>query len=87
MTKLRKTSKVNEHIFCSVREIQSIAVDGNTTHMELEISTIITEDNKYLDNKKIIVEIETLELVQTFNSSWTTHAVAKIRQWLNQVVK
>ena len=87
MTKLRKTSEVNEHIFCSVRQIVTIGVDGNTTHVELDASTIITEDNKYLDNKKIIVEIETLELVQTFNSSWTTHAVAKIRQWLNQVVK
>lgn len=87
MTRLRKTSEKSEHIYCSVREIQSVMVDGNTTHLELEVSTIITEDNKYFDNKKIVVEIETLELVQTFNSTWTTHAISKLRSWLNQIVK
>lgn len=87
MTRLSKTSEKSEHIYCSVREIQSVAVDGNTTHLELEVSTIITEDGKYIDNKQVIVEIETLELVQTFNSTWTTHAIGKLRGWLNQIVK
>lgn len=87
MTRLRKSSKSPEHIYCSVREIQSVCVDGNTTHLELELSTIILENGKYLDNKQIIVEIETLELVQTFNSTWTTHAISKLRGWLNQIVK
>lgn len=87
MTRLRKTSEKSEHIYCAVREIQSVCVDGNTTHMELEVNTIITEDGKYIDNKKVIIEIETLELVQTFNSTWTTHAISKLRSWLNQIVK
>ncbi len=87
MTKLTKQSSKSEHIYVSVRDIISVCTDGNTTHLEIEVSTIITEDGKYIDNKNIIVEIETLELVQTFNSTWTTHALTKLRSWLNQIVK
>lgn len=87
MTKLSKTSEKSEHIYCAVRGITSVAVDGNTTHMEVEVSTIITEDGEYIHSKQVIIEIETLELVQTFNSTWTTHAIGKLRGWLNQIVK
>lgn len=87
MTRLSKTSEKSEHIYCSVREIQSVMVDGNTTQMQIEVGTIVTEDSKYLCDKIIIVEIETLEIVQTFNSTWTTHAISKLRSWLNHIVK
>ena len=87
MTKLRKTSEQSDHVYAHVRSIDSVAVDGNTTHMELEVGTIILSNGKMLDNEKIIVEIETLELIQTFNTTWTNHAVGKVRQWLNQVIK
>ncbi len=87
MTKLSKTSEQSDHAYAHVRSIDSVAVDGNTTHMELVVGTIILGNGKILDDEKIIVEIETLELIQTFNTTWTNHAVGKVRQWLNQVIK
>ena len=87
MTKLRKTSEKSEHSYVYVKEIISVCTDGNTTHLELEIGDIVDQNGtrRYMGN--IIIEIETLELVQTFNSTWTTHALSKLRGWLNQIVK
>lgn len=87
MTKLRKTSEKSEHVFSHVRSIDSIAVDGNTTTMQIEVGTIVLSNGKILDNQTIIVEIETLELIQTFNTTWTNHALGKVRQWLNHLIK
>ena len=87
MTRLTKTSKEPQHTYVYVKEITSICTDGNTTHLELEIGNVIDKNGNLLDVGNVIVEVETLELVQTFNSTWTTHAISKLRSWLNQIVK
>lgn len=87
MTKLRKQSETPQHIYTCITEIQSVQVDGNTTHLELNAVTIIDEKSRFTHDKKIIVEIPTLELIQTFNTTWTNHAIAKLKTWINQLSK
>lgn len=87
MTKLSKTSEKSEHTYAQVNEIQSIQVDGNTTHLQLEVGTIIDEEGNLIDGKIVIAEVQTLELIQTFNTTWTNHAVAKLKTYINQLTK
>ena len=87
MTKLNKQSKKPQHIYAAVNEITSIAVDGNTTHMEITVPLMILENGKTVYDKTVVVEIPTLELVQTFNTSWTNHAIGKLKHWINQLSK
>ena len=87
MTKLSKTSKESEHIFAAVSEIQSIAVDGNTTHMQIKVCMIVDEYGELTHDKIVMVEIPTLDLVQTFNTTWTNHAIGKLKHWINQISK
>tara|TARA_R100000231_G_scaffold128840_1_gene100071 strand:+ start:131 stop:394 length:264 start_codon:yes stop_codon:yes gene_type:complete len=87
MTRLRKTSEISEHTYVNVKEIISVCTEGNTTHLEIEVSDVVDQNGNLIKIGNVIVEIETLELVQTFNSTWTTHALSKLRSWLNQIVK
>ncbi len=87
MTRLTKTSEKSEHSYVYVKEILSVCTDGNTTHLEVEIGNVIDNNGNLIAVGNVIVEIETLELVQTFNSTWTNHALSKLRSWLNQLVK
>ncbi len=87
MTKLNKQSKEPQHIYTAVNEITTIAVDGNTTHMEITVPLMILENGKTVYNKTVVVEIPTLELVQTFNTTWTNHAIGKLKNWINQLSK
>ena len=87
MTKLSKTSKEPKHIYCEVKEISSISVDGNSTHMQIEVPIIIDELGRTHVSKTVIVEIPTLDLIQTFNATWMNQAVGKLKSWLNNVIK
>ena len=87
MTRLTKTSDEPQHTYVYVKDITSISTDGNTTYLEIELENVIDQNGNLLDLGNVIVEIETLELVQTFNSTWTTQALSKLRSWLNQLVK
>lgn len=87
MTKLSKQSEKSEHDYATITEISAIQVDGNTTHMTLEVPLIITKDGKVLEPTTVIAEIPTLELVQTFNTTWTNHAISKLKTWINQLSK
>jgi len=87
MTKLSKTSKESEHIFAAVSQIESIAVDGNTTHMQVKISMIVDEYGECTYDKVVMVEIPTLDLIETFNTTWTNHAIGKLKHWINQLSK
>tara|TARA_R110001606_G_scaffold57435_1_gene138525 strand:+ start:1142 stop:1405 length:264 start_codon:yes stop_codon:yes gene_type:complete len=87
MTRLSKKSEEAKHIYCEVKEISSIAVDGNSTHMQIEVPIIIDELGRTHVSKTVIVEIPTLDLIQTFNATWMNHAVGKLKSWLNNVIK
>ena len=87
MTRLSKKSEETKHIYCEVKEISAISVDGNTTYMEIEVPIIVDELGRTHVSKTVIVEIPTLDLIQTFNATWMNHAVGKLKSWLNNVVK
>jgi len=87
MTKLTKTNDEPEHIYAAVNEITCIQVDGNTTHIEVKVPYMTLENGKSVYDKTVVVEIPTLELVQTFNTSWTNHAIGKLKHWINQLSK
>ena len=36
---------------------------------------------------QICMEIPTLDLVETFNTTWTNHAIGKLKHWINQLAK
>ncbi len=87
MKQLTKNTQTSAHTYCYVKEIQSICTDGNTTHLELDVDNVIDHNGDQVKIGNVIVEIETLQLVQTFNTTWTNHALSKLRVWLNQLVK
>lgn len=87
MTRLSKKSEETKHIYCEVKEIVSISVVGNSTHMEIEVPIIIDELGRTHVSKTVIVEIPTLDLIQTFNATWMNQAVGKLKSWLNNVIK
>tara|TARA_R100000655_G_C2940888_1_gene185638 strand:- start:224 stop:487 length:264 start_codon:yes stop_codon:yes gene_type:complete len=87
MTKLRNTSEKSDHLYCYIKEIESIQVDGNTTYMTVEIGNVITNDGVFANGEQAIIEIETLQLIETFNTTWVNHALGKLRTWLNQLAK
>ena len=87
MTKLSKTSEEPKAIYCDIKEIISIEVDGNTTYILVEIPIIVDENGRTHVSKQANVEIPTLELIQTFNATWVNHAIFKLKHWLNQIVK
>lgn len=81
-----------------VKQISSIQVDGNRTFIvfdafylhevkpELDPDADENFDNLLYD-AEITMEIPTLDLVQTFNTTWTNHAIGKLKHWLNQITK
>jgi len=87
MTRLTKTNKKPRHIYVQVKEITSIAVDGNTTFIEVDIPVITDELGRTYVNRTAHIEIPTLDLIQTFNATWVNHAVGKLKSWLNSVIK
>lgn len=87
MTKLTTNSKDSEHTFVSINEIHNTKVEGHITCIELTAQQIILENGKQIAQQTIIVEIPTLELVQTFNTTWTNNAIGKLKQWINQLSK
>ena len=87
MTKLTTTNDEPKHTYVCINELTCIQVDGNTTHIEATVPYMILENGKQIIDKTVVVEIPTLELVQTFNTSWTNHAIGKLKHWINQLSK
>ena len=51
-------------------------------------SVLINEDATSTGElQNFIIEIDTLEIVQTFNTTWTNNAIGKLRRWLNDITK
>tara|TARA_R110001606_G_scaffold2883_5_gene12478 strand:- start:1035 stop:1307 length:273 start_codon:yes stop_codon:yes gene_type:complete len=90
MTRLTKTSEVADtEVFAECKQISSICVDGNRTHIVFDCYYIQSVDQvmKIETEVQICMEIPTLDLVETFNTTWTNHAIGKLKHWINQLAK
>jgi len=81
-----------------IAQINSIQVDGNRTFIVFqayyvhEVKPELDPDadenrDTFVQPAEITMEIPTLELIQTFNTTWTNHAIGKLKHWLNQITK
>ena len=89
-----ETRKINTE----VKQISTIQVDGNRTFIVFD-AYYVHEPKAGLDpdadenfddlllNAEITMEIPTLDLIETFNTTWTNHAVGKLKHWINQLTK
>ena len=59
------------------------------TYLEVRAHAIINKEGKDIstEDEYITVVVPTLELVQTFNTTWTNHAIDKLKTWINQLAK
>ena len=91
MTRLTKTSEIGEtEVFAECKQIESICVDGNRTHIVFTCYYITSLSKEVMESDKeveICMEIPTLDLVETFNTTWTNHAIGKLKHWINQLSK
>ncbi|QDP67593.1 MAG: hypothetical protein GOVbin568_32 [Prokaryotic dsDNA virus sp.] len=89
-----EAKKINTEI----AQINSIQVDGNRTFIVFdayyihEVKPQLDADadenlDQFIQPAEITMEIPTLDLVQTFNTTWTNHAIGKLKHWLNQITK
>ncbi len=87
-----------KQINTEVSQITSIQVDGNRTFIEFDTYYISvpkqevdpdTGEETFRDvlDGKLVMEIPTLDLIETFNTTWTNHAVGKLKHWINQLTK
>ncbi len=79
----------DKQYFVELSDINTIQVDGNRTILEVKAYAIVTKDCKDIctEDEYITVVVPTLELVQTFNTTWTNHAIGKLKTWINQLAK
>ena len=75
--------------YVELQDITTIQVDGNSTYLEVKAYAIINKEGKDIstEDEYITVVVPTLELVQTFNTTWTNHAIGKLKTWINQLAK
>ena len=75
--------------YVELQDITTIQVDGNRTYLEVQAYAIINKEGKDIctEDEYITVVVPTLELVQTFNTTWTNHAIGKLKTWINQLAK
>ncbi len=87
MTRLTKSSAIDKRkAYIVGKAIEEIWVDGNTTHMNIGVD-YYDADGEQTCIEVITLELPTLEVVQTFNATFINHAIGKLKQWLNQIVK
>jgi len=79
----------DKQYYVELQDITTIQVDGNRTYLEVKAYAIINKEGKDIatDEEYITVVVPTLELVQTFNTTWTNHAIGKLKTWINQLAK
>tara|TARA_Y100000114_G_C11750464_1_gene324012 strand:- start:87 stop:338 length:252 start_codon:yes stop_codon:yes gene_type:complete len=75
--------------YVEIDHITTIQVSGNETYLEVRAHAIINKEGKDIstEDEYITVVVPTLELVQTFNTTWTNHAIGKLKTWINQLAK
>lgn len=78
--------KNEPHIFTEVDKITQLHVDGNTTHISFDVFYANTDTGE-LEEKEILMTIPTLELVETFNTSWINHAIGQVKKYLHSLTK
>ncbi len=75
------------HKHITVKDINEVTTDANVTNLEVT-GVIINEDGSSTGElQNLILEIDTLAIVQTFNTTWTNNAIGKLRRWLNELTK
>jgi sporulation protein YlmC with PRC-barrel domain len=75
------------HKHITVKDINEVTTDANLTNLEVT-GVIINEDGSSTGElQNLIIEIDTLAIVQTFNTTWTNNAIGKLRRWLNDLTK
>ncbi len=79
----------DKQYYVELQDITTIQVDGNRTYLEVKAYAIINKEGKDISTEEeyITVVVPTLELVQTFNTTWTNHAIGKLKTWINQLSK
>lgn len=79
----------DKQYYVELQDITTIQVDGNRTYLEVKAYAIINKEGKDIstEDEYITVVVPTLELVQTFNTTWTNHAIGKLKTWINQLSK
>jgi len=75
------------HKHITVKDINEVTTDANLTNLEVT-GVIINEDGSSTGElQNLIIEIDKLAIVQTFNSTLTNNAIGKLRRWLNDLTK
>ena len=75
------------HKHITVKDINEVTTDANLTNLEVT-GVIINEDGSSTGElQNLIIEIDTIAIVQTFNTTWTNNAIGKLRRWLNDLTK
>tara|TARA_R110002020_G_scaffold456162_1_gene672470 strand:+ start:259 stop:489 length:231 start_codon:yes stop_codon:yes gene_type:complete len=75
------------HKLITIKDINEVTTDANVTTLKVT-GVLINEDSTSTGElQNFIIELDTLEIVQTFNTTWTNNAIGKLRRWLNDLTK
>jgi|ETNvirenome_2_30_1030614.scaffolds.fasta_scaffold00131_15 hypothetical protein len=91
MTRLTKQfSGDKNQVYVKAHSIKELEVDGNTTHLSVFIEHSVNGDGEMVENEELstlIIEIPTLDVISTFNTTFINRAIYSLKRWLNQIVK